>query len=103
MCLNVLSFLRCLDYWHPLLHWLVSHQRAVFAELQFTDNLCKFIDWHLALVLELVFLDDWKPFWLVKVSNNLDATKSFVIVFRKQQFRGVQLEANVVFRPAMNV
>ena len=75
----------------------------MFAELQFAENLCKFIDWHLALVLELVFLDDWKPFWLVMVSDDPDATNSFLVVFRKQQFRGVQLEANVVFRPAMNV
>ena len=103
ICLNVLSFLRCPDDRNPLLHWLVANQRAVFAELQFAENLCKFIDWHLALVLELVFLDDWKPFWLVKVPDNPDATNSFLIVFSKQQFRGVQLEANVVFRPAMNV
>ena len=75
----------------------------MFAELQFTEQLCELIEGHLALVLELVFLDDGKPFWLVKVPDNPDATNSFLVVLSKNQFRGVQLEANVVFRPAMNV
>ena len=75
----------------------------MFAELQFAEQLRKLIEGHLALVLELVFLDDWKPFWLVEVPDNPDSTDSFLIVGSKQQFRCVQLEANVVCRRAMNV
>ena len=100
---NILSFLCCPDYVEPLLHWLVSNQRAMLAELQLPEQTRELVEGHLALVLELVFLDDGKPFWLGMVSDDPDATKSFLIVFRKQQFRGVQLEANVVFRPAINV
>ena len=75
----------------------------MLAELQFAEQLCNLAEGHLALVLELVFLDDGKPFWLVKVPDNPDATNSFLIVFSKQQFRGVQLIANVVLGRAVNI
>ena len=83
---NLLSFLCCPDNFDPLLHWLVSNQRAVFAELQFAEQLCKLTEGHLALILLLVFLEEWEPFWLSKVPANLDATNSLIIVGSKKQF-----------------
>ena len=82
---NILSFLCCPDYVYPLLHWLVSNQRAVFAELQFAEQLCKLTEGHLALILLLVFLEEWEPFWLRKVPANLDATNSLILVGSKKQ------------------
>ena len=58
----------------------------MFAELQFAEQLCEFIEGHLALILLLVFLEEWEPFWLRKVPANLDATNSLIIVGRKKQF-----------------
>ena len=75
----------------------------MLAELQLPEQTRELVEGHLALVLELIFLDDWKPFWLVMVSDNPDASNSFLIVGSKQQFRCVQLSANVDCRRAMNV
>ena len=100
---NILSFLCCPDYVEPLLHWLVSNQRAVFAELQFAEQLCKLTEGHLALILLLVFLEYPKPLWLIKVPANLNATNSFFIVGSEKQFGCVKIEANVVLRLAMDI
>ena len=58
----------------------------MFAELQFAEQLCKFIEGHLALILLLVFLKYRKPLWLIKVPANLNATNSFFIVGSEKQF-----------------
>ena len=74
----------------------------MLAEAQFAQNLAEFCEAHLALVLLVVF-EDCQPLVVAQNANNAEAPLSFEIVGRKEQFRGMELQCNLIIWQAESI
>ena len=74
----------------------------MLAEVQFAEYPTEFSEAHLALVLLVVF-EDCQPLVVAQNANNAEAPLSFEIVGRKEQFRGMELQCNLIIWQAESI